>query len=526
MLSLIERVQRDEAADLQRLERESAKLRETAKDSHDSRDSQPSAPEPLRRPVPPAEPYPMAELGEILGSAAQSLHRVIQAPDAICAGSVLAAASLATQGLADVENDGRVHPLSLWFLSVAESGERKSGVDTEALRTAREYEKHLTAVYADQDVAHASAMAEWESRRESAKADAKKRKGEGLAAALQGIGPAPVAPMVPKIIVGDFTAEGLAKLLTVGRPSVGAFSDEAALVVGGHGMSKEAVMRTAATLCRLWDRGELDRVRAGDGAVKLYGRRLAVHLMAQPVIAEAALGNQILSGQGFLARCLMAWPVSTAGTRSYIAEDLTRDPALRQYWRALGLTHEIELPAVEDDLRELKPRRLKLSRDASATWRELHDAVEAGMAPNARFAMVKPWASKTPEQCLRIAGVLTVLEQPNSNTVEAPTIERAAEIALWHLGEAVRIAGTCETSMEVCDAEALLAWAHQSGRVLLHSGAALRLGPSRIRERARFDTAMQELERAGWACKVGGGAQLDGAHRRHVWRIVPASEGG
>ncbi|TAL92302.1 MAG: DUF3987 domain-containing protein, partial [Rhodanobacter sp.] len=91
-------------------------------------DAQRTAPEPLRRPVPPPEPYPVAELGPILAPACESLRRVIQAPDAICGASLLAAASLAVQGLADVENSGRVTPLSLWLLTVAESGERKSAV--------------------------------------------------------------------------------------------------------------------------------------------------------------------------------------------------------------------------------------------------------------------------------------------------------------------------------------------------------------------------------------------------------------
>lgn len=493
-------------------------------DSQTSRDSRP-APEPLRRPTTPAEPYPLAELGNILGPAARSLHRVIRAPDAICGASILAAASLAAQGIADVENDGRVHPLSLWHFTVAESGERKTATDAEAMRPAREYEKSLQLSYVNQAASHEAAMEEWEARREAAKTAAKKRNGEGLSAALQAIGPAPAAPMLPKVIVGDFTAEGLAKLLAIGRPSVGAFTDEAALVVGGHGMSKEAVMRTAATLSKLWDRGELDRIRAGDGAVKLYGRRLALHLMAQPVIAEAAFSNPILAGQGFLARCLLSWPTSTAGTRDYVREDLTHDEAMRILQSVLHRIHSIDLTVSDNDRQELTPRRLGLTSEAASTWRQLHDAIEGGMAAKGRFAMVKAWASKTPEQCLRIAGVLTVIEKPEATAIDAGTIERAAEIALWHLGEAARIAGTTSVSPEVMDAESLLSWAHESGRSMLHSGAALRLGPSRIRERSRFDTAMQELERAGWAQKVGGGAVLDGAPRRHVWSIVPAVEG-
>lgn len=485
-----------------------------------------SAPEPLRRPVPPPEPYPVAELGPILQPAAESLRRVIQAPDAVCGASVLAAASLATQALANVEIDGREIPLSLWLLTVAESGERKSAIDAEAMRAARDYEKELAKAYELEQRAHAAELAEWEARCADAKKAAGKSKGVGLADALRAIGPAPPPPLIPRLIVGDFTAEGLAKLLAGGWPSVGAFTDEAALVFGGHGMTKETVTRTAGTLCKLWDNGTLDRVRALDGATKLYGRRLALHLMAQPVIAERALSDDVLAGQGFLARCLLAWPESTAGTRSYRAESLRDDPALARMACRLGELHRQPLPLAEGERQELRPRALRLSPDAKVVWVSLHDAVEAGMGPGGQFATAKPWASKTPEQALRIAGVLALLESDAVQTITADTMARAAELALWHLHEAVRLAGTAELSPEVRDAEALLNWCHETGRALLYSSEALRLGPARIRDRGAFTRAMGELERAGWAEPVEGGMELDGHHRRNVWRIVPAQGGG
>jgi hypothetical protein len=481
------------------------------------------APELLRRPVPPPEPYPLAELGPVLQPAADSLRRVIQAPDAVCGASVLAAASLASQALADIELDGRVIPLSLWLLTVAESGERKSAVDTEAMRAAREYEKELAKAYTEAEQEHAELLREWKARCQDAETKAKKAHGIGLADALQEIGPAPAAPLVPRVTVADFTAEGLSKLLTAGWPSVGAFTDEAALVFGGHGMTKETVTRTAGTLCKLWDSGTLDRVRGGDGATKIYGRRLALHLLAQPVIAERALSDDVLAGQGFLARCLLAWPESTAGRRPYRAESLRDDPALNQMARRLGELHRDPLPLAPEERQELQPPRLHLSDAAKSAWVKLHDGIEREMRPGGRFVTVKPWASKTPEQALRIAGVLSLLE--SGAVIEADTLARAAELALWHLNEAVRLAGTAELSPEVRNAEALLNWCHDTGRTLLHSRDALRLGPARIRERGTFMRAIEELERAGWAERIKGGMTLDGTHRRNVWRIIPAQAG-
>ena len=56
-------------------------------------------------------------------------------------------------------------------------------------------------------------------------------------------------------------------------------------------------------------------------ACKLYNRRVALHLMAQPRAAFNWLANPLLRDQGLFARCLVGFPKSTAGTRMYRDED-------------------------------------------------------------------------------------------------------------------------------------------------------------------------------------------------------------
>ncbi len=200
------------------------------------------------------------------------------------------------------------------------------------------------------------------------------------------------------------------------------------------------------TLCKLWDRGELDRVRVADGATKLHGRRFAMNLMAQPVIAERALADDVLAGQGFLARCLLAWPESTAGTRHYVVECLRDDPDMERLVGRLGDLHRMPLPLAEGERQELAPRCLYLSANTKSAWVRLANAIEAGMAPGGKSATVKPWASKAPEQALRIAGVLTLVAAPEATMIDADTLARAADLAVWHLGEAVRLVGMAEVS--------------------------------------------------------------------------------
>lgn len=485
-------------------------------------------PEPLRRPVPPASPYPVDALGPVLGPACSSMQRIIQAADAICASSLLAAASLATQGLADVELDGRRELLSLWFLTVAESGERKSGADTEALRPIRSYEERNRAAYeAALDDYHRKHEA-WTIRREAVKSRARSKKleaGFDIDAELKALGKEPERPQAPVLIIGDFTAEGLAKHLISGRPSVGAFTDEAALVFGGHAMNKEAIARTAGTLCLLWDGGDLDRMRAGDGQVKLVGRRLASHLMAQPVIAERALEDEVLSGQGFLARALIAWPRSMAGQRRYRRENVCDAPDLLAYGVEMRKLLERPLPYREGARNELAPRSIPLSEDAFVVWEAFHNEINAAMGSAGLYADVRPWASKMPSQALRIAGVLALFEDPCTSEICADVMRRAERLARWYLGEALRLADTARVSDDIRRAEAVLEWCWAKGRTHVYSSELVRLGPSKTRVSAELMRTMGLLERTGWAVRNEPGLVLDGAPREHSWRIFPEEAG-
>ena len=104
-------------------------------------------PAPLRREPPDPEPFPMDALGDVLSPAALAMQSIIQAPDALLGQSVLGAASLVTQAHGSVIIDGRISPLSLFFLTIAASGERKSATDTGALKPVMEKQRELSRCF-------------------------------------------------------------------------------------------------------------------------------------------------------------------------------------------------------------------------------------------------------------------------------------------------------------------------------------------------------------------------------------------
>jgi len=99
--------------------------------------------------------------------------------------------------------------------------------------------------------------------------------------------------------------------------------------------------------------------------------------MMQPVIAETILSGAVLTGQGFLARSLLAWPASTIGTRNYVEIDLTDDHALAVYRRSTKSHLERRLVLRPESRNELEPRTVTLAPTAKQRWIRIHNALEA-----------------------------------------------------------------------------------------------------------------------------------------------------
>ena len=199
-----------------------------------------------------------------LAEAITAIANKVQSPPAIAAQSVLAAASLAAAPHSDVIIHGQRRPNSLFFVSVAGSGDRKTSTDNEAMRPVRRFEQHLLNEY--NLALPAWQIADAASKSEKRRIEANRQFDyEGRKQALEELGPGPERPLQPLVVIEDYTTEGLTKLWRDASPSLGAISAEGAVFTGGHGMTSDNLRKTAATLSLLWDGKPLSSVRAGDG---------------------------------------------------------------------------------------------------------------------------------------------------------------------------------------------------------------------------------------------------------------------
>ena len=277
----------------------------------------PLEPLPLVRPAPPPQPFPTDALGPMLAPVASALHEIVQSPLAMCANSVLAAATLAAQPHVNIElpiGRGDIKPVSLYFITVGKSGERKSATNSQVMSSIKAREQDLNLKYKAALSAHEDELEVWQAERKKILKESDKAT---RLAQLAALGPKPKEPLRPIILLEEPTIEGLAKLLLTGQPSVGIFSAEGGEFVGGHAMKDDAKLRSAAGLSKLWDGEAWKRVRAGDGAHTIANKRVSLHLMLQPGVGDVLMSDAVLRDQGLVARLLMTSPQTSMGTRMH-----------------------------------------------------------------------------------------------------------------------------------------------------------------------------------------------------------------
>ena len=481
----------------------------------------PEGPQPLVREIAPSAAYPLPALG-LLRPAVEAVQGMTQAPVAIPAQSALAVASLAVQGFADVETLGGVRPTSLYALTIARSGERKSACDAPLMAALRDHEKERAKAQRDAIQSWTNTHALWKGERDCILMEARKGKGEKRTAAqadLEALGPEPNAPLSADRTVSEPTFEGLTKLFAHGQPSLGLFSDEGGQFLGGHAMNSENRQKTLAAFNDLWQGNPIRRTRSGDGHAVLYGRRLAVHLMVQPTVARSFMADPLAVDTGFLPRFLMCEPPSAIGTRMQ-ANAKHDDIALASFGARLRDILDTPLP-IDPETNELKPKTLELTPDARTLLVAFSDAIEGAQGPGGNLAHISGTASKAAEQAARIAGVLTLWRDLYALQVQPGDMANAIDLAGFYLSEASRLASAALVSAEIDQAEALRKWLLEGwAEAEVTVREVVQFGPNALRETPKAKAALGILEKHGWLVLLDAGTVVRGSARKVAWKIV------
>jgi hypothetical protein len=478
-------------------------------------------PLPLLRALPAPEAFPVEALGDVLGPAAEAIQDVVQSPWAMCGQSVLAAATLAVQGLADVElPTGQIKPISNFFLTVAGTGERKSATDGYALRSIRKHEELLLETYDAELPAYNNTKAAWDAAHKKA-CNSNKGDFAAIKAALNNLGPEPAAPLTPLFTCQEPTFEGLCRALEHGQPSIGIFATEGGQFIAGHAMSPENKLKTAAGLSSVWDGETIKRVRSADGVTILRGRRVSSHLMVQPGVAAIMLSDDELADQGMLSRCLVTAPESHSGRRFQRELAPETKDKLMAYDRHLQGILRQPFPLATNTRNVLAPPILRLNTSATTLWRKFADDVEAQLGPGGDLEPIIGFANKLPEHATRLAAVLTLIENPAASEISQELMARGIVLAQHYSSEALRLFQGAKIERDLRLATKLLDWLVSWGDPNVSLPDIYQSGPNAIRDRKTALRLVGILETHRNLVRLPGGALVKGVRRREAWLIVP-----
>lgn len=440
-------------------------------------------------------PYPIDELPTIIQDAVTVYQRYGQQPLPLVACSALANVSLACQTLANVARDRLlVSPVSLFFLVVAGSGERKSAADYAFSKATRQWQleirKQLEPEINVAQVLYQAWKVEKEGvlnqiKRNSHLTDNTELLKQRLVEVMTN---EPKIPLLPVLFFEDATQEALASHIAHGWPSSSLWSDEGGIVMGGHGMQTNST-KFVALLNRLWDGKAFIAHRKTTQSFTVANRRLTVSLMMQPLILEQMLikNGGISRQSGFLARSLIAYPKSAMGNRYY------QEPP--ESLKGLPEFHQRLLDCLNTSLSLDKAGchtlpTLELSPPAKTAWVSFFNHVELGLKNTQQWQSIKDFASKAAENVARLAALFHLFEGKQGD-ISVEHVEQACAIINWHLHETKMILGSQPQSPSQEDSMRLLQWIIEKGLTETTPRQLQQYGP--LRDKARRDQAITNL---------------------------------
>ncbi len=407
-------------------------------------------PEPLGND--PSQPtrYPIEAWSPILRKPIEAIAYYAQVPLAMAGQSILGAIAHIGQAHIDAPMSSEHKPTSLIIITEGESGTGKTQVMGLSHFKIEQHEKQLYSNYL-------SDISSWENNLLSLK-------GKDRAAFLDE-NPKPPNPVT---MFDDATIEPLIDRFVDGEMFNASLStDEAGQFFNGHSMKGETAGSALGAITKLYSSGIAGRTRSQKNAYanprsKAYDVRMTFLLQGQRVVLEKALTDPLMSGQGFLARAMIACPEDLRGKRVWNDPKRRNDkphdnPYLIDYWsRCQSLLDP--LPAnLPSDITGA-PSRIKMqweNNEAIQTFEDGMQAIENRQANGQVLEYLKAYASRMAENASRIASLMAFFE--GRKTITTDDITRAFMLVEYSTAERLRYLDATPTG-EQNDSEKLSCW--------------------------------------------------------------------
>ncbi|MGR5419689.1 YfjI family protein [Vibrio sp. PNB22_4_1] len=434
---------------------------------------------------------PRVEHSKLITNAFNEAKTITQAPDPMVYLATINAASVALQGVIDVElPTGKVAPVSLMSLIIAESGERKSSLENLLTKGIKSFHKESIGRFNDKVKEYNIREMLFEKKKyqieKSFNMEDEGAVEEMVQALLEHENDAPKKPKLESLSFEDSTAEALLSGLSEHVPNAYLGSSEGGVLLNSRLMSH------TASLNALWTGDEVTVSRKTAGSFTVEDARLTINIMTQWSALERFLtkNKDDVRGNGFLSRFLVCAPQSNCGFRQSNGIEYS-SANLAAFNKRLS-----ELMFQASELTDYKARRVvRFSNEAKKIWLDIANDIEFKMAPEGAFEHVKDHASKLPENIARLAALIHSFDDLPEEDISKAALLEAIDLMAYFSGEFIKVFAMQPKYKQ--DAENLYYWFNEQASMgvrYVKRNKLLQFGPNGTRNKKALDLALEYLK--------------------------------
>lgn len=258
------------------------------------------------------------------------------------------------------------------------------------------------------------------------------------------------------MIIQDVTVDGMVVGLLERCPAQFLLALEGASLLGGHAMSKDNLSRFLGNVSSLFSGEPISRTRVEEHHYAI-GRRLSVLLFSQPIVAMDFLSSDMIMQQGLGNRFMYSKPPSLMGTRLYADVELENDPVYTQFCDQLAALASLEWK-INPDTGGMEVRTVRMSPEAKKIWVAFYNSAELSAKAGGDAEAHEGYVTRFPEQVMRLAALLAMLDDPNVEHISEQVMERAVALGGYYLTSALDAFKVMPANKDEMDAKTLLDW--------------------------------------------------------------------
>lgn len=372
-------------------------------------------------------PFPVKSLPWPLDEWVTAVSQNTETPTDMAAVCALAVLSCTVQGKFVVSPKSHYsEPLNLYFLIVANSGERKSAIVRLMTQPIYQYERKENERRRTLMENEQVKLNSLKRQVENLERDGKNEKASKIRVQYRSIEQNQTKPL--RLIADDTTPEAMTSLLANNNGMLSIITTEGGIFDTLAGRYSNTISIDTVLKAYSGDPIRVDR-KGREGEV-INNPTLTMLLSAQDNVLAEIMKNEAFKSRGLTARILYCRPKSKMGTRHFVSPDIPPDLEIA-YQQLVGKLLEIPYPT-----NGILPI-INLSPSAQKEVIRFHDWLEPKLVDELEY--MESWGAKLLGNMLRIAGMLHCAKNsnaPSETALSSETVQQAIAISKYFLHHA------------------------------------------------------------------------------------------